>query len=57
MPGEMRSRLAGRQIDGVDLVEGVAGLALALKDETLAVGRPVPFACAPAFNRQPPDPR
>ena len=39
----------------IDLVEGIARLALALEHEPLAVGRPVAFAGALAFDGQPPD--
>src|SRR5690606_20607424 len=48
-------RLARREVEHVDLVERVAGLALALEDELPAVGGPVALACAAPFDRQPPD--
>ena len=47
--------IAGRQIEHVDLIEGIAGLALALEHQPLAVRRPVAFAGALAFDGQPPD--
>src|SRR6185503_20264199 len=47
--------VAGRQVERVDLIEGVARLALALKDQPLAVGRPVALTSAATFDRQPPD--
>ena len=49
--------VAGRQVHHVLLVEGVARLALALQHQPLAVGRPVPFAGPPAFDREPADAR
>ena len=49
--------VARGQVERVDLVEGIARLALALKDEPLAVRRPVAFAGAAAFDRQPADAR
>src|SRR5581483_590281 len=45
--------LAGRQIEHVDLVEGVSWLPLALKDDALAIGSPVAFARPPAVDREP----
>src|SRR5436190_6860435 len=49
--------VAGRQVERVDLIERIARLTLALKHEPLAVGRPVAFARATAFDRQPADAR
>ena len=57
MPGEMRLVSPVAEIERVDLIEGIAGLALALKHDPLAVGRPVAFARALAFDRQPADAR
>src|SRR5262249_38792977 len=45
--------LAGREVEHVDLVERVARLALALKDQALAVRRPVALARAAPFDGQP----
>src|SRR5216684_875754 len=44
--------VAGRQIEHVDLIEGVPRLALALTDEALAVGRPVALAGTLALDRE-----
>jgi len=49
--------VAGRQVERVDLIERVARLALALKDQPPAVRRPVALACAATFDRQPADAR
>ena len=49
--------VAAVEIERVDLIEGIAGLALALKDEALAVRRPVALAGALAFDGEPPDAR
>ena len=45
-------RIAGGEIEHVDLIERIAGLALALKHDSLAVGRPVALTGAPPFNGQ-----
>src|SRR5687767_589765 len=50
--GRNTLRFTVRQIEHVDLIEGVAGFALALEDEALAVGRPVTFAGAFALDGQ-----
>ena len=50
-------RVAALEIERVDLVEGIAGLAFALEHEALAVGRPVAFAGALALDGQAPDAR
>src|SRR5918993_3925297 len=50
-------RIPGLHVHEVNLVKRIAGLALALKDELAAVGRPVAFASATAFDRQPADAR
>src|SRR5207247_5141348 len=42
--------VAGREIERVDLIEGITRLALALKDEALAVGRPVAFSGAASLD-------
>jgi len=44
--------VAARQIEHVDLIEGVARLALALEHEACAIRRPVALAGAFAFHRQ-----
>ena len=49
--------VAGREVERVDLVEGVAGLAFALEDQALAVGRPVAFAGAASLDGEPADAR
>src|SRR5439155_2049997 len=50
-------RLAGAEVEHIDLIEGIPGLTLALKDEPLAVRRPVAFAGAPPFDGEPPNTR
>ncbi len=55
-PGDTRDTSPRRHIHQVDLIKGIARLPLALKDQPLAVGRPVALAGAPAFHRQAPDP-
>ena len=57
MPGEMRLVSPVVEVEHVDLIEGIARLALALEHEPLAVRRPVAFAGAPAFDGEPPDAR
>ena len=47
--------VAAGEVEHVDLVEGIARLALALEHEPLAVRRPVAFAGALAFDREPAD--
>ena len=54
MPGEMRVVSPDVEVDHVHLVERIAGLALALEHEPLAVGRPVAFARPLAFDGEPP---
>ena len=49
--------VAARQIEHVDLIERVAGLALALKNEPLAIGRPVALAGTFALDGEPADAR
>jgi hypothetical protein len=49
--------IATAQIECVDLVKRVARFALALENEALAVGRPVAFSGAAAFDGQAPDAR
>src|SRR5262249_23059535 len=48
--------LAGAEIDDVDLVEGVARFALALKHEALAVSRPVALSRAFTLDGEPSSP-
>ena len=55
--GRDARRVAGRHVQRVDLIEGIARLALALKDEPLAVRRPVALAGAAAFDGEPADAR
>ena len=50
--GRDARRVAGLHVHQIDLIEGIAGLALALKDELLAVVRPVALAGAAALDRQ-----
>ena len=56
MPGEMRVDVAAGHVHQVDLIERIARLALALKDELTAVLRPVAFAGPAAFDGEPADP-
>src|SRR6185436_1042829 len=44
--------LARRQVERIDLIEGIARLALTLKDQPAAIGGPVALAGALAFDRQ-----
>src|SRR6185436_11771473 len=52
--GRHARRVAGGEIEHVDLIERVAGLAFALEHDPLAVRCPVAFAGAFAFHRQAP---
>src|SRR5436190_15862847 len=45
-------RFSGREIEDIDLIERVRGIALALEHQALAVGRPVALAGALAFHGQ-----
>jgi hypothetical protein len=56
-PGRDALDVTRGEIEGVDLIERVARLALALEDQALSVGCPVAFAGAPALDSQPPDAR
>ena len=49
--------LAARQVKGVNLKERIPWLALALKNEAPAIGRPITFARPASFNSEAPDPR
>ena len=40
------------EIESVDLVKGISRLALALEDESVAIGRKIAFTAAPAFQDQ-----
>ncbi len=51
-PGGDALGVAAGEIEYVDLIEGVARLAFALKHEALSVRRPVSFARALAFDRE-----
>jgi hypothetical protein len=49
--------VAGPEVYGVDLIEGIARLAFALENEALPVGRPVALARPFAFDRETADAR
>src|ERR1700687_1681653 len=49
--------VAAREVHHIDLVERIALFALALKDQSPAVGGPVAFPRPAAFDGEAPDPR
>ncbi len=54
--GRDPGRAAAGQVEAVNLIEGIARLALALEHQRLAVGGPVAFARAPSLHGEAPDP-